>query len=43
MEKLYFKGQEQSIKTIQEFARKRFNELAGFVNQYLFFWARNCL
>lgn len=43
VEKLYFKGQEQSIKTIQEFARKRFNELAGFVNQYLFFWARNCL
>jgi N-glycosylase/DNA lyase len=39
MEELYFK-REASFKEIQEFARDYFGELAGFAQQYLFYYAR---
>jgi len=39
MEELYFK-REASFKEIQEFAREHFGELAGFAQQYLFYYAR---
>lgn len=39
MEELYF-GREASFKEIQHFARDCFGELAGFAQQYLFFYAR---
>lgn len=43
VEKLYFGGQKQKITTIQEFAAEKFKHMAGFVNQYLFLWARHNL
>ncbi|HEX9058997.1 MAG TPA: DNA glycosylase [Clostridia bacterium] len=39
MEELYFK-KETSFKKIQEFAAQNFGELAGFAQQYLFYYAR---
>lgn len=39
MEELYFK-KESSFKEIQAFARTYFNDLAGFAQQYLFYYAR---
>ncbi len=39
MEELYFK-KETSIKDIQRFVREYFGELAGFAQQYLFYYAR---
>jgi len=39
MEELYFK-REASFREIQEFAAAYFGELAGFAQQYLFFYAR---
>ena len=39
MEYCYFDG-EQSIKTISSFADKKFGELGGYAQQYLFFYAR---
>lgn len=39
MEELYFK-REASFKEIQEFSRDYFGELAGFAQQYLFYYAR---
>jgi N-glycosylase/DNA lyase len=39
MEELYFK-REASFKEIQEFAADYFGELAGFAQQYLFYYAR---
>ena len=39
MEELYFK-REANPKEIQEFAREYFGELAGFAQQYLFYYAR---
>ncbi len=39
MEELYFK-EETSFKKIQEFAAQNFGELAGFAQQYLFYYAR---
>ncbi len=40
MEHLYFQGKEISIKKIEETARERFGDKAGFVQQYLFYYAR---
>lgn len=40
MEYCYFDGKEQSIKTISELAEKKFGELGGMAQQYLFFYAR---
>lgn len=42
MEHCYFNGEEQSIKTISDFASKQFGELGGIAQQYLFHYAR-CL
>lgn len=39
MEELYFK-EETSLKRIQEFASDKLGELAGFAQQYLFYYAR---
>ena len=39
MEYCYFDG-EQPIKTISEFAQKKFGKLGGYAQQYLFFYAR---
>lgn len=39
MEHFYFDG-EQSIGTISDFAEKKFGELGGYAQQYLFFYAR---
>lgn len=39
MEYCYFDG-EQSIKDVSLFAREKFGQLAGFAQQYLFFYAR---
>lgn len=41
MEELYFK-RNASFKEIQDFARERFGRLAGFAQQYLFYYAREC-
>jgi N-glycosylase/DNA lyase len=38
---LYFGGEEQSIKTVGEFAKNKWGELAGFAQQYLFYFARS--
>ena len=40
MEHCYF-GREASIKEVSELAEKKFGELGGFAQQYLFFWARD--
>ena len=39
MEELYFK-RKASLREIHEFAEKRFGKLAGFAQQYLFYYAR---
>ena len=38
---LYFENEEQKPKTIQEFAKKQYGELAGLAQQYLFYWRRD--
>lgn len=38
---LYFQNEDQSPKTIQQFAEKHYGDLAGLAQQYLFFWRRN--
>jgi N-glycosylase/DNA lyase len=38
---LYFDGEEQSIKTVSEFAKNKWGALAGFAQQYLFYFARS--
>ncbi len=40
MEQLYFNGEETDIKTIHSFARDKWGELAGYAQQYLFYYAR---
>ncbi len=40
MEYCFFDGNAQTIETISEFAAKKFGEIGGFAQQYLFFWAR---
>lgn len=37
---LYFEGQEQSLNTISDFARDKWGDLAGYAQQYLFYYAR---
>lgn len=41
MEKLYFDGKNINSKKIEEFAVNKFGELAGYVQQYLFFYDLN--
>ena len=38
---LYFDGEEQSLNTIGDFARDKWGELAGYAQQYLFYYARS--
>lgn len=40
MEHLYFEGRETSLSQIQKFAKNRFGRIAGFVQQYLFYYTR---
>ncbi|MBQ1274431.1 MAG: DNA-3-methyladenine glycosylase 2 family protein [Cellulosilyticum sp.] len=40
VEGLYFNGREVSLKQIQEFANSYFEDLAGYAQQYLFYYAR---
>ncbi len=40
MEYCYFNGEEQSIDTVSRFADKKFGDIGGFAQQYLFFYAR---
>ncbi len=42
MEYCYFDNVPQAIKTISEFADKKFGALGGMAQQYLFFYAREC-
>lgn len=41
MSELYFGGEEQSIKTISAFAEEKWGALAGYAQQYLFYYARS--
>lgn len=41
MEHLYFNGQETNIKEIHSFAKEKWGSLAGFAQQYLFYYARS--
>jgi len=40
MEQLYFDGEETPISKIQDLAKDKFGEIAGFVQQYLFHYTR---
>lgn len=41
MEYFYFDGKETNIKQIHEFARDKWGNLAGYAQQYLFYYARS--
>ncbi len=41
MERVYFKGKETSIKKIAEFASERWNDYAGYAQQYIFWNGRS--
>lgn len=40
VEGLYFKGEDIKLKELQTFAKEYFGDLAGYAQQYLFFYAR---
>lgn len=40
MEGIYFKGREMKLDEIQKFAKSYFGDLAGYAQQYLFFYGR---
>ncbi|ONI39241.1 8-oxoguanine DNA glycosylase [Candidatus Epulonipiscium fishelsonii] len=40
IEGLYFEGKEQKLRDIQQFAKEYYGELAGYAQQYLFYYAR---
>ncbi|ONI43097.1 hypothetical protein AN639_11330 [Candidatus Epulonipiscium fishelsonii] len=40
IEGLYFEGREQKLQDIQQFAKDYYGELAGYAQQYLFYYAR---
>lgn len=40
MEHLYFDGKDTDIKTIHAFAKQRWGDIAGYAQQYLFYYAR---
>ncbi len=42
LEHIYFSDNRVSLTKLQKFAEDRFGEIAGFVQQYLFYYARNC-
>ncbi|MDD4569645.1 MAG: DNA glycosylase [Tepidanaerobacteraceae bacterium] len=41
VEQIYFDGKKMSLSKLQEFAEKKFNDRAGFVQQYLFHYSRS--
>lgn len=41
MEHLYFNGMETNIKDIHKFAKDKWGDLAGYAQQYLFYYARS--
>lgn len=41
MEHLYFRGEDTNIKDIHAFAKEKWGELAGYAQQYLFYYARS--
>lgn len=41
MEQLYFNGEETNIKEIHKFAKEKWGDLAGYAQQYLFYYARS--
>lgn len=43
MRYLYFQNEPATLEGIQTFARGRFGDLAGFAQEYLYHYARNCL
>ncbi|HHV62422.1 MAG TPA: hypothetical protein GXX51_07285 [Firmicutes bacterium] len=43
MRYLYFRNEPVTLDEIQTFARRRFGDLAGFAQEYLYHYARNCL
>lgn len=40
VEQIYFKGEDTKLQTIQQFANEYFGSLAGYAQQYIFFYAR---
>lgn len=42
MERIYFNGEETPLSKLQDFARAKFGNLAGFLQHYLFHYARCC-
>lgn len=40
IEQVYFKGEDTKLQKIQEFAKEYFGPLAGYAQQYIFFYAR---
>jgi N-glycosylase/DNA lyase len=42
LEHIYFNGSKMSLAKLQKFAEERFNDRAGFVQQYLFHYSRSC-
>ncbi|NLU10690.1 MAG: DNA-3-methyladenine glycosylase 2 [Tepidanaerobacter acetatoxydans] len=43
LEHIYFSGNQMPIKKLQKFAEEKFGDKAGFMQQYLFYYSRNCL
>ena len=41
MEHLYFNGEDTNIKVIHAFAKEKWGDLAGYAQQYLFYYARS--
>lgn len=41
MEHLYFNGEDTNIKVIHTFAKEKWGDLAGYAQQYLFYYARS--
>lgn len=41
MNSIYFKGKKVSLEKMRNFARERYKDLAGFAQQYLFYYIRN--
>jgi len=42
LQHMYFNGKKVSLTKLQKFAEDRFGEIAGFVQQYLYYYSRNC-
>lgn len=42
LEHMYFSDNQISLTKLQKFAQDRFGEIAGFIQQYLFYYSRNC-